>query len=248
MKPIVVFTNFWDANILAQDKYLTFCCLKTGEKNKYCFVGLKDYSIYSIALGIPDSSKIPFLKDIFRIDHFCPTYDILMAYKEDKDWDKYKIKYRKLLVNRKEDIDDWINNLSDNKVYILCCWEVTSEKCNCHRKILFDALRSTKIWKDKAIWVYRHGGGKYSRTCPKSIAQNAGIQLLPENITRITMATLADTLAGIEPTMYDDSDDLMVLGDDTVGGLASNLESLASNSFTYSSPSSSMVIVNPPNP
>lgn len=138
MKPIVTFTSFWDANILVQDQS-------------------QNYQVYSIALGIPDSTKIPFIKNILKLNHFCPTYDLLMSYKKDGDWDKYKVIYRKILISRKDDIDKWLKGLEQDKTYILCCWEDTSKKCNCHRKILYDALKATKIWKDYAIWVYRNG-------------------------------------------------------------------------------------------
>lgn len=167
MKPYVIFTNFWDANVMVQDGYMTYCSIneQTSEK-KFYMVWLRNYQVYSIALGIPESSKIPFLKNIFRLNHFCPTYNLLMSYKKDGDWGKYREAYRKLLISRKEDINDWLSTLEEDKIYILCCWEDTSKRCNCHRKILFDALRSTRIWKDKAIWIYRHGNGKYFRMYP----------------------------------------------------------------------------------
>jgi len=180
MKPTVVFTNFWDANILAQDKYMTYCFHESPTEKKFYMAWLRNYQFYSIALGMPDASKTPFLKDIFRLDHFCPTYDLLMTYKKDGDWDKYRQVYRKLLVYRKDLITDWVDSLEQDKIYILCCWEDTSKKCNCHRKLLFDALKSTSIWKDKAIWVYRHGNGKYFRMHPTKEAntENQNIDMV----------------------------------------------------------------------
>jgi hypothetical protein len=190
-----VFTNFWDANILAQDKYMTYCFHESPTEKKFYMAWLRNYQVYSIALGMPDASKTPFLKDIFRLDHFCPTYDLLMAYKKDGDWDKYRQVYRKLLVSRKDAIDDWIKALEQDKIYILCCWEDTSKKCNCHRKLLFDALKSTSIWKDKAIWVYRHGNGKYFRMYPSKIVssdqEDQNIDMVYDGVDGISIGGVA---------------------------------------------------------
>lgn len=189
MKPTVVFTNFWDANIIAKEGYFTYCFHESSEEKKFYAVWLRNYQINSISLSMPDSSKLPFLKDkkIFRLNHFCPTYNLLMSYKSDGNWDKYRTEYRKILVSKKEDISSWVDSLEDDKVYILCCWEDTSKKCNCHRKLLYDVLKATSIWKDKAIWVYRHGNGKY-------------FKMFPNPKTNKSQAVIMDQEIAIEPT------------------------------------------------
>lgn len=223
-----MFTNFWDANILAQDKHLVFCFHESPEIKKYYVAWLRNFQVYSIALGIPDSSKIPFLKNIFRLNHFCPTYNLLMSYKEDADWEKYRITYRQLLVSRKEEINDWINDLEQDKVYILCCWEDTSKKCNCHRKILFDALRSTSIWKDKATWIYRHGNSKYCRFAPSVSAKDISQQL-----------GLTDT----EPELISVSNEFTAIYTPYVPLYVSSPENLSTSSYTFNAPNSSNVTV-----
>ena len=142
MKPTVVFTSFWDANAIVK-------------------WSSKDYQVFSIALGIPSYDKIPYLKNIPKLQHFCPTYELLTDYKSDKDWDKYRVEYRKILVARKEEIDSWIKGLEQDKVYMLCCWETTGNTVRCHRELLFDALKATHIWRDKAVWIYRSGSEEY---------------------------------------------------------------------------------------
>jgi hypothetical protein len=174
MKPIVVFSNFWDANILAKDKYMSFSFLTPENVEKRVLIWLNNFQVYSIALGIPDSVKIPYLKSIFRLNHFCPTYNLLMSYKGNNDWGIYRKEYRQLLKNRKSDIDDWVNGLEQDKVYILCCWEDTSKNCHCHRQILYDAMKETSIWKDKAIWIYRHGNNRYDRLMPSGEMSKLG--------------------------------------------------------------------------
>jgi len=202
MKPVCVFTNFWDANILVQDQYMTYCFHESQTEKKFYMVWLRNYQVYSIALGMPSESKIPFLKSIFRLNLFCPTYDLLMDYKENNDWNNYRERYRGLLVSRKDDIDNWVNSLENDKIYILCCWEDTSKKCNCHRKLLFDAFRSTKIWKDKAIWIYRHGNGKSLRmpttktnsnlfSSQESFSDGIGGEILPVGTDIVFMDTVA---------------------------------------------------------
>ena len=245
MKAHVIFTNFWDANILAQDKYMTYCFHKSPTEKKFYMAWLRNYQICSIALGMPDSSKIPFLKDVFRLDHFCPTYDLLMAYKKDGDWDKYRQAYRKLLVSRKDAIDDWINALEQDKIYILCCWEDTSKKCNCHRKLLFDALKSTSIWKDKAIWVYRHGNGKYFRMYPSKMGNvqsqdNQYIDMIYDDegvsisgVTSIVCGVAFGNLDAIKLSSI--SEDVILPG----------METLETSSYTTSDPFSKVIVKEP---
>lgn len=157
MKPFVIFTNFFDANEIVKNKCLTIIPDKEKQAEVE-FIWLKNYQINSIAISMPDSSKISVIApEIKRIDCFCPTYNMLKEYKEKSDWEKYKKDYRQILVKRKDTIDQWLNRMEDDKIYLLCCWENTSKGSNCHRKILFDALKGTSIWKDRARWMYRHG-------------------------------------------------------------------------------------------
>lgn len=156
MKPIVVFTNFWDANAIVKKGSFN-CCFNETSECQHCNLELETYEVSSIALGIPHSYKIPALTCISRINCFLPTRELLFDYKEDKDWDKYRTKYRKLLVERKEAIESWLKRLESDKVYFLCCWEITSKTVHCHRELLFNVFCSTAIWKDKAMWRYRSG-------------------------------------------------------------------------------------------
>lgn len=244
MKPTVVFTNFFDANILVQDKYMTYCFNESPEARKFYIVLLNNYQVYSIALGIPESSKIPFLKNIFRINHFCPTYSLLMEYKKDQDWKKYREEYRKLLVSRKDDINDWIECLEQDKIYILCCWEDTSKKCNCHRKVLFDALRSTGIWKDKAIWVYRNGNSKYLRMYPKK--QDNTTSYL-ESITGMPLPIPLDGVVQLpdNPIKVLSCGFSEITANHTLS--SSVITELSSSSYTTSNPTSESYYVTTPN-
>lgn len=163
-KPIVIFTTFWDAEEILKQKCFLFqndgkmniAYVRTGSDNKP-----ENFCVYSIALAHPNLDKTPNIKEqinpFVRLDILCPTYDILMKYKKDKDWVDYTEKYKKIIVRRKEEIKNWFSSLRNNFVYILCCWENTQSGANCHRQILYNVITSSKTLKDKAIYVYHHG-------------------------------------------------------------------------------------------
>ena len=165
-KSIVILTSFWDANALLDFKYLFFEFGNSGEVAKLNFLSDDkgkplNYSVNSVALKHPDftSNKLFNLKKAFsgRLDFFCPTYDLLFRYKEDKNWDSYTKDYKDLLRGRKEPIREWLNNLDTEHIYILCCWENTVGKSHCHRELMYDAFKKSKLAKSKVFPIYRHG-------------------------------------------------------------------------------------------
>ena len=163
MKPIVVFTTFWEANAIIEDEYFIFM-----EENKLYRCRLLrnklapiNYRVFSIALSHPPLKSMPEIKSQFkelvRIDDFCPTYEMLQKYKGDKDWEYYTKKYRKLLKERKGFIKEWVDSLLPDTIYFLCCWENTIGESKCHRQLLYEALSASKRMVEKAFFVYRHG-------------------------------------------------------------------------------------------
>jgi len=163
MKPVCVFSNFWDVNSIIKNGYFIFSegaklyrCRLISEKDKPL-----NYKVYSIALSHPDCKNLPEIKkccgDLVRINCLCPTYEILSKYKSDKDWDSYTKEYLKLLRLRKDSVKDWIETLNQDTLYFLCCWENTSGKSKCHRQLLYDAIKKSASIRDKAFFVYRHG-------------------------------------------------------------------------------------------
>jgi hypothetical protein len=159
-KPILIFTHFWDAEYIISRQ---FCIAQQDSTVKMIYLNNPlNYTVNSIALTHPNLDSLPLIQEQFpslkTLNFFCPTYEILKKYKEDKDWDYYTKKYKELLVARRDDIKDWVNSLEDNKAYILCCWENTSRGANCHRVILYNAISHSKTLKDKVICLYRDGG------------------------------------------------------------------------------------------
>jgi len=168
-KPVILFTNFWDANNLLKNKHFLININDSIyrvrlETDKYC--------VYSIALSHPPIEKLTEIKSQFnaiqRLDFFCPTYKLLMRYKNDQDWDSYTKDFNQLMKDRKIEVNDWLNSLPENRLYILCCWENTSRGANCHRKLIYDAMISSKTVRDKCFYVYRDG----SDTVSTSISTN----------------------------------------------------------------------------
>ena len=162
-KPVVLFTNFWDANNLLSKKHF----LVDVNGSIYRIRLEKDqYSIYSIALSHPPVEKLPDIKSQFggfkRLDFFCPTYKLLMRYKNDKNWEWYTEDFNSLMKDRKSEIKDWIDSLVENHLYILCCWENTSRDSKCHRELIYKAITSSRKLKDKCFYVYRDGGDTVS--------------------------------------------------------------------------------------
>jgi len=141
VKPVVIFTTFWNANKIIgniEDK--------------------SNVSVHSIALSHPNLSKLPNLEEpMDEIDCFCPTKNLLYKYKDDKDWDTYTEGYENILKNRKDKIRRWVDTLEPNRIYILCCWENTSQESICHRKLLYDAFNSSSYTRDKITTVYKNG-------------------------------------------------------------------------------------------
>jgi hypothetical protein len=155
-KPIIVLTNFWDANALIDYGFLLHRIEGDDTVYKVNLVQ-NNFSVYSIALSNPPLAKLPHLGYMARLDFFCPTYDMLCRYKSDKDWRSYTKDYHKLLRNRKENLKDWMDTLVPNHVYFLCCWENTIGGAKCHRQLLYSKLLSSEIAMEKLLPIYRHG-------------------------------------------------------------------------------------------
>ena len=145
-KPTIIFTTFWDALSVSDNGGVLH------EENAIRF-SRDECVILSVALAKP---KIPDLNNVERLDFFCPSWNILKDYKKNRDWDIYTNEYRKILVQNKVEISEWVDSL-EKKVYFLCCWENTVSGANCHRRILYDALSSSKRTKDVANYIFRHG-------------------------------------------------------------------------------------------
>ena len=160
-KSVVVLTNFWDANALIDYGFMLFK-FKDQEtayqlnliKNKV--KERRNYSVHSIALRHPSLKNLPNLgeKEMDCVEHFCPTYDLLRRYKEDRNWQSYEKDYRKLLKQRKSVLKAWLNSLESQHVYILCCWENTAAGAHCHRDILFDLFNRSRSAREKLIVIY----------------------------------------------------------------------------------------------
>jgi len=170
LKPVVIFTTFWDAAYLVDSKSVLFDW-HGNIKSLNLLSDPCNFSVKSVALSHPSFEKMPKLKGIFRgnrdrLDFFCPSYDLLHKYHKDKDWNYYIEKYKKSMGSNKREIRDWVSSLELNHIYILCCWEDTSGGANCHRRLIYNALRASKIAKDKLILIYRDGG---------KIKKNSGI-------------------------------------------------------------------------
>jgi len=92
-----------------------------------------------------------FLKELINCDYrhierLAPTAEILKAYREDKNWEKYEISFLSLLKERSipKTLD---RTLFEDKTCCLLCSEPTPEKC--HRRLVAETL--TKEWKDVEI-------------------------------------------------------------------------------------------------
>lgn len=163
-KPIVIFTNFWDADVAVRDGNMIV--EKDGEHYKINLLKNsagkpENFEVVSIALQHPPISSLKNLVKSFSylhtLDFMCPTYDILMAHKKGGAWEKYEEDFKALMRSRKEAIREWLSEL-ESKVYILCCWENTSGKSKCHRQIIYNAMINSKHVCEKAMLFYRHGG------------------------------------------------------------------------------------------
>ena len=153
-KAIVILTNFFDAEKLINDHAIL--CDNPIQIIKFNSDRLH---VSSIALSHPKFDKLPNVYKYFesRLDFFCPTYDLLLKYKADNDWEFYTKKYKKIIIDRKDRIKEWFCTLVPDHVYILCCWENTSGKSHCHRQLLHKAFMSSEVAKKYMISLYRHG-------------------------------------------------------------------------------------------
>lgn len=148
IKPIVVFTNFFDAKYVIEGGILLF---KDNDNNIEKFIIGGNVTMLSIALSKPTNLGCE------RLDFFCPTYEMLKRYKDDKNWDNYKKDYNNLLKKRRNEMRRWLMGLKNKHLYFLCCWENTINGANCHRQLIYDAMCKSKTALDKVIPIYRHG-------------------------------------------------------------------------------------------
>lgn len=160
-KSIVIFTNFWDANTVIDRNSLIV--QNSNNEKIYRINFFKDnnvpnnFSVHSIALSHPNLSKQKNMKNMNRLDFFCPTYDMLDRYKKDKNWNSYHKDFIALIKKRKSVIREWAESLIPERVYFLCCWENTIKGAHCHREILHKAFTDSKIISKKIFSIYRHG-------------------------------------------------------------------------------------------
>lgn len=182
IKPVVILTSFWDAESIIADGYFLFD--HNGKTGRINFVSESDknYSVSSISLSCPDFDKKKMLNIrnsfVGRIDAFCPKWNMLKKYKDnanDYEWENYEEDYYDILKDRKNVIKDWIESLKSNHIYILCCWENTSESVHCHRETLYEAFSKSKAVKDKAIVLFRDGKKKYKKKTTILIDVQQGI-------------------------------------------------------------------------
>ena len=145
-KQSIVFTNFWNA-----EKILTSKSLIVDQVDIFS----DPCQFSSIALGTPKNltclslmNKLPFL---------APSWDILKEEKKSPDWTKYTKEYKKILVANKKDVVQYLEGLDAGSLHLLCCWENTCSGANCHRRILYDALKKSKRTCNLANYYYRHG-------------------------------------------------------------------------------------------
>lgn len=81
--------------------------------------------------------------DYRHIVQLAPTADILTAYRNDKNWEKYQEAYLALLDERgiPETLD---RTLFEEKICCLLCSEASAE--HCHRRLLAEGIASK--WQD----------------------------------------------------------------------------------------------------
>jgi hypothetical protein len=153
-KAIVILTNFFDAEKVIND-HSVLC------DNPIRIVKFHPDRLHvlSIALSHPKFDRLPMVDKYFesRLDFFCPTYDLLLKYKQDGDWEHYTKKYKSIIIQRKDRIKEWFDSLVSDHVYILCCWENTSGKSHCHRQLLYQAFLKSEVAKKYMTPLYRNG-------------------------------------------------------------------------------------------
>lgn len=177
-KPIIILTNFWDAESILE---LGTALISVRDKDLICRLNFlkdeegnpKNFSVHSIALSHPDFKRLPNVKEAFggRLDHFCPTYDMVMDYKRTKDWKRYIPLYKQVLLNRKRRIVSWMESLEKDHIYILCCWEDTSGESHCHRELLYKAFLTSKTANDMLYPILRDGAGIFKQKSTRGILE-----------------------------------------------------------------------------
>jgi hypothetical protein len=168
-KSLVIFTSFWDANVIIENKYVLHHDEAENKIYKInLFANQSNFEVASIALSHPDFSSKGLSNlskcNVYKINELCPTYDLLQRYKEDKNWEKYRKEYYDLIKSRNMKIKSWIESLEEGRAYILCCWENTSKGAHCHREILYEIFNHFDSIKKKVFSIYRHGEKNIERT------------------------------------------------------------------------------------
>lgn len=115
-----------------------------------------NYKLYTTYLakmkGIPNDSVIaiimrmpPFIakdSNILHIPQLSPKKDILVDYKKDNDWDKFKESFNNQMYTDPETmkyISYLIEALECNDVYLICC---EKDYNICHRKLIGEYINS----------------------------------------------------------------------------------------------------------
>jgi len=178
IKPIIVFTTFWDADFIISNG--GFYC---KELDSFISFRQEEVEPLSVALGIPDLKKFKNFKEIKKIPCLTPKFSMLRAYKENGDWKSYTIKFSELIKENKKQILSFLNSLQNNKVYILCCWENTKNGAHCHRKIIYDALTFSKKTNDLANYFYRHGSKEEEDLVVQCISDKSEAKLENKNVS-----------------------------------------------------------------
>ena len=152
MKPIVIFTTFFDANwVIGQGKFLAETDFGVT------LVKLSRYEVFSIATSHPSLTRLQNIRSMRNLSFLSPDYEWVHDYHIDKDWAKYKRKYILRLKYVKNEVILFLSELKNDTVYFLCCWEDTTKHPHCHRQIIFDACTKSETVRDKAMYIYRDG-------------------------------------------------------------------------------------------
>jgi len=152
VKPLVIFTTFFDANwIIGQNKFVADTSLGIT------LVKLSKYKVFSIACRHPSLSKLHNIKHMELLSFLAPEYKWVHDYHIDNDWERYTKRYISQLRRVKKQVVEFLDNLQDDVVYFLCCWEDTTKQPHCHRQLVFDACIGSATVADKACYIYRDG-------------------------------------------------------------------------------------------
>lgn len=157
----LIFSNYWDSNCFLQDKRIF---TKINESILDLDLSdLNEIKYYSISISHPPIDKMPFVKNskikIQNLKFLNPHYSDLLKYKEDNDFISFSEKYiEKLMLN----LDEFKTFLKEAcyRNLIFNCWESTSCKVHCHRRLLYNILSKSDVIKKHFNLVYRHGNLK----------------------------------------------------------------------------------------